>query len=242
MATLMLRLAAPIQSWGDESKYNIRHTWREPSKSGVIGMICSAMGIRRDSEDIVKLAKSLRMGIRIDQPGTTMVDFQTALAPLYSADGTARHGKDGSLLMDKAPDVTYRHYLCDACFLVGLESTDCNLLQNVAQALQHPVFPLFLGRRSCPPTGPIVLGIREESLVESLKNEEWQASEWYRRKTAAGKLHIICEASCADEVAIIRHDLPVSFSPIHRQFAFRSLAKEVITEKGKIEHDPMGEL
>lgn len=242
MATLMLRLAAPIQSWGDESKYNIRHTWREPSKSGVIGMICAAMGMRRDSEDIVKLAKTLRMGVRIDQPGTTMVDFHTALAPLYSADGTARHAKDGSLLMDKSPDVTYRHYLCDACFLVGLESTDRDILQTIAQALQHPVFPLFLGRRSCPPTGPIVLGIRDESLIESLKKEEWLASEWYRRKTASGKLHIICEASCADDVAIVRHDLPVSFSPVHRQFAFRSLAKEVTIEKGKIEHDPMGEL
>lgn len=242
MATLILRLAAPIQSWGDESKYNIRHTWREPSKSGVIGLICAAMGIHRDSEDIAKLAKTLRMGVRIDQPGTTMVDFQTALAPLYSADGTARHTKDGSLQMSNAPDVTYRHYLCDACFVIGLESADRDLLQTIAQALQHPVFPLFLGRRSCPPTGPIVIGIREEQLLESLKNVEWQASEWYRRKNVAGRLHILCEACCADDVAIVRHDLPVSFSPVHRQFAFRSIAKETIIEKGMIEHDPMSEL
>lgn len=47
--------------------------------------------------------------------------------------------------------MTYRHYLQDAVFLVGLESEDTALLQELETALKHPVYPLYLGRRSCPP-------------------------------------------------------------------------------------------
>lgn len=49
MSTLLLRLAAPLQSWGIDSKFDIRRTGREPSKSGVIGLICAALGIKRDA-------------------------------------------------------------------------------------------------------------------------------------------------------------------------------------------------
>ena len=42
MSTLLLRLAAPLQAWGTASKFERRRTQREPSKSGVIGMLAAA--------------------------------------------------------------------------------------------------------------------------------------------------------------------------------------------------------
>ena len=48
MATLLLRLAAPLQSWGSDSKFDIRRTGREPTKSGVVGLLTAAKGLRRD--------------------------------------------------------------------------------------------------------------------------------------------------------------------------------------------------
>ena len=39
MATLLLRLAAPLQAWGADSKFETRKTGREPTKSGVIGLL-----------------------------------------------------------------------------------------------------------------------------------------------------------------------------------------------------------
>jgi len=39
MSTLLLRLAAPLQAWGINSKFDIRKTEREPSKSGVVGLL-----------------------------------------------------------------------------------------------------------------------------------------------------------------------------------------------------------
>ena len=144
MATLLLRLAAPLQAWGADSKFETRKTAREPTKSGVIGLLAAALGLRRDeTEPLTRLAQ-LRFGVRVEREGQLLVDFHMA----------RNEEKDRSY-------VTYRHYLEDAVFLVGLESEDTALLQELAEALTHPVFPLYLGRRACPPTLPLCLGLRE---------------------------------------------------------------------------------
>lgn len=51
MATLLLRLAAPLQAWGADSKFETRKTGREPTKSGVIGLLAAALGLRRDERE-----------------------------------------------------------------------------------------------------------------------------------------------------------------------------------------------
>ena len=154
MATLLLRLAAPLQAWGADSKFETRKTAREPTKSGVIGLLAAALGLRRDeTEPLTRLAQ-LRFGVRVEREGQLLVDFHMA----------RNEEKDRSY-------VTYRHYLEDAVFLVGLESEDTALLQELAEALTHPAFPLYLGRRACPPTLPLCLGLREQGLVEALQAE-----------------------------------------------------------------------
>ena len=155
MPTLLLRLAGPLQSWGVGSKFEIRLTENEPTKSGVIGMIAAALGRRRD-EPIDDLA-SMKFGVRVDRPGVLLRDFHTAKL-VKTAKKTESY-------------VTYRYYLSDAVFLAGLESDDRDLLAKIEYALKNPVFPLFLGRRSCPPTLPIVWGMRECSILDALKDE-----------------------------------------------------------------------
>ena len=59
MSTLLLRLAGPLQSWGTDSKFEVRRTENEPSKSGVIGLVAAALGIRRNEE--ISELNSLRM-------------------------------------------------------------------------------------------------------------------------------------------------------------------------------------
>ena len=51
MATLLLRLAAPLQAWGSDSKFETRKTDREPTKSGVVGLLAAALGLRRDDTE-----------------------------------------------------------------------------------------------------------------------------------------------------------------------------------------------
>ncbi len=203
MSTLLLRLAAPLQSWGMASKFDTRDTAREPTKSGVIGLLAAALGRKRTEglDDLIKL----RFGVRIDQAGKLLSDFHTARL----------NEKD-------PPFVTTRHYLADAIFLVGLEG-DEDLLQTLSAALYNPVFPIFLGRRSCPPVGPLVIGMREMELQQALKEEPWQASEWYQRKNGSEqiKLTIVSDTQPNAPGAFLRRDLPVSFDQRHRQYGFR---------------------
>lgn len=147
MATLLLRLAAPLQSWGADSKFETRKTNREPTKSGVIGLLAAALGLRRDDAAGLARLNGLHFAVRADREGSLLVDFHTA-------------NREEDRKKGKAPYVTYRHYLQDAVFLVGLESEDTALLQELETALKHPVYPLYLGRRSCPPTLPLCLDIR----------------------------------------------------------------------------------
>ncbi|MEV7287146.1 type I-E CRISPR-associated protein Cas5/CasD [Streptomyces sp. NPDC093252] len=55
--------------------------------------------------------------------------------------------------------ITERWYLADAAFLVGLEHPDIALLERVAHALEHPRRLLWLGRKACPPSGDLAVGI-----------------------------------------------------------------------------------
>ena len=75
MSTLLLRLAAPLQAWGINSKFDIRKTEREPSKSGVIGLLAAALGRRRDEslDDLI----ALKFGVRCDKEGKLLRDYQT---------------------------------------------------------------------------------------------------------------------------------------------------------------------
>ncbi|MGI6547757.1 MAG: type I-E CRISPR-associated protein Cas5/CasD [Bacillota bacterium] len=205
MSTLLLRLAAPLQSWGAVSKFNTRDTAREPTKSGVIGLLAAALG-RNRAEPLDDLAR-LSFGVRIDQPGTILRDWHNAK-------------KAGS----KNPDVTTRYYLADAVFLVGLEG-DRELLEKLATALKNPVFPLYLGRRSCPPEGLLVLGLREKPLRQALEEEDWQASEWFQqqqfKRFGQVKLTIVCDANSHETAAFLRRDVPESFDQWHRRYGFR---------------------
>src|SRR5512136_490986 len=85
MGTLLLRLVGPMQSWGMQSNFTHRDTGLEPSKSGVIGLICAALGKPRDENhpdnarkpSLDELAK-LRMGVRVDREGLVQCDYHTA--------------------------------------------------------------------------------------------------------------------------------------------------------------------
>ncbi|GAB3393390.1 type I-E CRISPR-associated protein Cas5/CasD [Azotobacter armeniacus] len=159
MATLLLRLQGPMQSWGTTSRFDERDTQLEPSKSGVLGLICAALG-RDRSEPLEDLA-ALRMGVRVDREGVPMRDYQTATGVLI-ASGKADF---------KRTVVSPRFYLADAVFLVGLEGADTTLLEHIQAALRAPVWSLALGRKSFVPSKPVFLpdGMQQADLLAALQ-------------------------------------------------------------------------
>lgn len=225
MATLLLRLAGPLQSWGVECKFETRRTMNFPTKSGVIGMIASAMGYSR--EQSLDTLNSLNFGVRVDHQGELLCDYHTA--------------------MGEKPYITRRYYLSDAIFLAGLENDNIEFLHEIENALKNPVYPLFLGRRSCPPTMPLVLGIRDKNLLDSLKDEKWLLEDW-RKKCIFNeydkKLRIIVDSNDYNSMSVIK-DVPVSFNPIYRKFSWRNIEDTGYISCDEIkstEHDPMKEL
>lgn len=150
MPTLLLRLQGPMQAWGTRSRFDQRDTGLEPSKSGVLGLLCAALG-RGRREDISDLA-ALRMGVRVDREGVLKYDYQTA-SNVLRADASGVQ-----------PTVqSRRYYLADAVFLVGLEGPDRTLLESIHQALFNPRWTLYLGRKSYLPSAPVWL---DDGLVD----------------------------------------------------------------------------
>lgn len=237
MSTLMLRLAAPLQAWGTESRFNTRQAGKSPSKSGVIGLLASALGLKRDA-DLTEL-RELRFGVRTDQPGALLRDFHMVHYQRKSRE---------------TADVTYRYYLSDAVFLVGLESENVPLLNTLETALRAPAYPLFLGRRACPPTLPLVLGIRELPLESALRNEPWQASESYQEqwlrihKENSLMLPLTTEADGTGYGRAMIQDDPISFDQRNRQHGFRMVEGKnpvcIMLHKYDVptEHDAFAEL
>lgn len=165
---LLLRLAGPLQSWGEHSHFNDRDTARFPTRSGITGLLAAAMG-RRRGEPIDDLTR-LSVTVRADRPGVLLRDLHTvggglpASQTVTTAEGKKRRGDTGTLL-------SHRAYLADAVFTVALTSTpaardprDAALLTECAEALRHPHWPPYLGRRSCPPEGPVLLGESDDAL------------------------------------------------------------------------------
>ncbi len=210
MHTLLLRLSAPMQSWGVQSRFTVRDSGREPSKSGVVGLLCAALG-RPRSAPIEDLA-ALRMGVRVDRAGALRVDFHTAQNVFV-----AKGGKP------KGTEVSRRYYLADACFLVGLEGEDLGLLQALQQALQAPVWQLYLGRKAFVPGEPVWLkdGLRENTGLE-------EALAAYPLLTPRhDELPLRGLIEDPQNGVIVRPDQPVSFA--QRRFAPRRLRLVAIT-------------
>ena len=208
MSTLLLKLAGPMQSWGTSSLFDRRDTGDYPTKSGVIGILAGALG-RKRGESLDDL-RELRFGVRVDAPGERLDDFQI----------TKMKGEKKSY----NANLSHRFYLQDAAFLVGLECDDEARLKEYEEALRRPVYAPFLGRKSCPPSGPIVIGVKEEGLETALRESDWTLSGWRKngilRKTKTVYLRILLEDKTSTTTV---RDNPVSFSPLKRSYTYRGI-------------------
>ena len=199
--TLLLRLAGPMQSWGTQSRFSMRDTGLEPSKSGVIGLLCAALGRPREDTAIVRRLAVLRMGVRVDREGVLKKDFHTANDVAKASGGT------------KDTEPSDRWYLADADFLVGLEDSDDTLLRELDHALQHPHWQLFLGRKSFVPSSLVWVpdGLHEASLCATLEAYKWETN---RREKPPARLRLVIDAT-KETATEVRQDVPLSFATRH---------------------------
>jgi CRISPR system Cascade subunit CasD len=173
---LALCLEGPFQSWGFDSQYNRRNTGLMPTKSAIAGMCCAALGYQRGSEHEQKFLfafnkvrmTSIAIPRQVDEEDLSvrrLQDYHT-VGGGYDPDNPAeRHciavtAKDRKpKTRDKQTVITYRQYLNDAYFGVLLEG-DADLLGKLAAAFADPKWGVWLGRKTCVPSAPVLAGFK----------------------------------------------------------------------------------
>ena len=213
MSVLLLRLAGPMQSWGTRSRFSNRDTGLEPSRSGVVGLLCAALGVSRDNDEKLRdfAPDRLKMAVRVDREGRLMRDFHTA-QNVRRADTT------------KSPQenvLSERFYLADADFLVGLEGAPA-FLDTFATALQMPLWQLCLGRKAFVPSLPVCEGVWTGELLEVLKAHPWRRR--HARDEPEESLRFVVEVPFGTGEP--RPDVPLSFVSRDRRFAVRHVKTE----------------
>jgi CRISPR system Cascade subunit CasD len=208
---LLLRLEGPLQSWGLRARWSRRDTGPEPTKSGIIGLLGCAAGIlrpdwRSDAEPDRSLEQwdnILNFGVRIDRPEVIETDYHTVQGRHWQADGKVKRTKTEEKFADGKwvfwnqihTEITWRDYLHDAAFLVALtvkpehQSDNPSLLENLKDHLQHPKWPLYLGRKSCVPSRPVFDRLADEyqDMEASLRAEPWAAPRSHKERKALQK-------------------------------------------------------
>ena len=207
---LALRLEGPLQSWGFDSQYNRRNTGLMPSKSGVAGMCCAALGYDRGSADetvflesfttVRMTAVSIPKIIRGKEiPARRMQDYHTVQNTITAS---------GS---NKDCHITYRQYLSDSSFGIILEG-ETGFVKKISVALQDPVWGIFLGRKTCIPSTPVFAGLKdtESAALELLIGQHPLSAYTHQRD-------VVDFAEGKDALP----DSAVSFATTNRQFSPR---------------------
>lgn len=182
---LLLWLEGPLQSWGHDSRFGRRDTLPFPTKSGVLGLVCAALGAGGPQTSLLARLAGLDMQVH----SFARLNPQGAAAPRepllrdFHMVGSGYDDRDPwqSLLIPKTSDgkkavgggtkMTYRYYLQDQAFAVLLQVPD-DLIADIAHALQYPVWDLSLGRKSCVPTEFVFQGQfanQDEALATALQ-------------------------------------------------------------------------
>lgn len=174
---LVLVLEAPLMSFGGPMIDQHGVTRADPGLALLTGLIANALGYEhREAGKIAAVQTRLRHASLHLRDGQTLIDFHTVdlgqpgMRSGWTTRGTPQSREGGSAAM--GTHIRYRHYLADAARLVvltltGHEEPD---LDRVELALREPARPLFLGRKTCLPSRPLLAGrIEADSPVEALR-------------------------------------------------------------------------
>lgn len=160
MDYLLLRLDGPLQAWGGVALDPRRPTLGFPTRSGLAGLLASALGWRyRDGEKTTHLQDALRFAVRQDRAPVRIDDFQSVDLGRETSGWTRWGVEKRGGAFSKETHLLDKEYLAGASFLVAMTLRESGPVQldAIEVALENPARPLFLGRKGCTPALPILL-------------------------------------------------------------------------------------
>ncbi|MDE0462222.1 MAG: type I-E CRISPR-associated protein Cas5/CasD [Caldilineaceae bacterium] len=175
MRHLILTLEAPLMAFGGEIVDNYGVVRWFPAASMLTGLLANALGWRRtEAERHQGLQERLLFGARVDREpagDVRLIDFQTAKLNKSDKGWTTRgqhEDRAGGIKTYDAPHLRYRDYLADMRVTVVLRMEEAGFepgLEDVAEALERPSRPLFIGRKPCLPSVRLFQGFQEGETV-----------------------------------------------------------------------------
>ena len=167
MDALILRLDAPLMSFGGVMVDHHNVTDRFPAVSLFAGLLANALGWSHgDVEKIGALQDRLIVASRWDIEPEAIVDYHTVdlgqpkmVEPGWTTRGVPEHRDGGSA--KKGTHIRLRHYWANGVLTAVLALVDNTApdLAALESALIQPMRPLFLGRKTCLPNAPILAGL-----------------------------------------------------------------------------------
>lgn len=161
---LLLRLEAPLMSFGGVAVDDRRVTDELPGLSMLTGLLANALGFDHgETEKLDRLQQRLRFAVRQDAPGELVSDFHTVdlgqeeLRQGWTTTGEVEGRKGGAA--SSGTHIRRREYLADAAYTVAVSldpAEESPNLDDLQSALSSPERPLFVGRKSCLPSRPIL--------------------------------------------------------------------------------------
>lgn len=242
---LVFQLYGPLAAWGDIAVGETRPSALTPTKSAILGLVAAALGLRRPDtaafdadrqawEDAhAALADGYGLAVKVERLGLPLSDYHTAQVP------SSGKGKNRLTFATRRDELTRlsrhdlntilsrREYRQEAFYGIALWARtgaphDLNALR---EALLAPVFPLYLGRKSCPPALPLAprvisapnveAALAEVSLAATVKSLEegwkgWQPHAWLREVSPLLLWDTDAETGLAPQETHTRHDRPAS--------------------------------
>jgi len=221
--TLLLWLEGPLQAWGHDSKFGVRDTLNSPTRSGVLGLLCCARGA--GGPEVEWLAQMATMSMEVRAYARTDKNGDSVLRepPLqdFHMVGSGYNDKDPweALLIPKTAEgkkavgggtkMTYRYYLQDSVFAVALQVPE-DQADVLADALQNPIWDLYLGRKNCVPTELIYQGVFDST------ESAWQQAETIASEKKRVLSYSVLDGETDDGEVITLNDVPVQFGPNKR--------------------------
>ena len=158
---LVIRLEAPLLAFGGVAVDQVGPVRDFPATSMLTGLIGNAFGWDwTDYAAHQAIQDRLVYAVRLEREGTLLTDTQNAQLAKTDKGWTthgAPEGRDGASY--GAPHRRQRDYFADLSVRVVLRfepEEKTPTLDALAEALDRPARPLFLGRKSCLPSVPLL--------------------------------------------------------------------------------------
>ena len=225
-----------MQAWGYDSRYGRRDTFRFPTRSGLFGLLAAARGIGGDAREFLSTLQPVGVAVCAFPPAQTGPDGKGRASELpviiedFQMVGSAYdlndpweslmrpRTSDGKRPVGEGTKMTFRYYLADMAYGAVLACEE-ELAVVLFDALQKPVWDLYLGRKACVPTETIAHGVHEDlekahtALYQTAQSKGRIPSQWLMESAPDNGLF-------EDEQVL--NDVPVAFGG-HPSYAPRKV-------------------